>query len=201
MKKFWFCLISFLALFLLSCSGDVEIEWVVMCDISDIDFNRIPIEIVFSNENSGKKETFRLVPNETKKIRLKRNMGISEIGLSGNFSWFIYPRHWEAYDAGKAHSNLLIEYGKIEIYISYMWPVEEYESSVTLIPHERVVLYRYCVRDGEVEYRFYSENNRINTNRDTLFNIDEHYQTYDRIHEILLENNIYECYFSIFDSL
>jgi hypothetical protein len=149
-----------------------------MCDISDIDFSRTPIEIVFRKEGGGKTEIFKLlVPNETEKIRLQDDMEISEIGQPSGISLVLYPRHWEAYDVGKAHSNLFIEYGKMEIYISNMWPIEKDENSVTLIPHERVVLYRYCIRDGEAEYRFYSRNNRINTCKDTLFSPSETIRT------------------------
>ena len=80
MKKLCLCLIGFIALFSMSCSKEIKIEWVVMCDIADIDFNTIPIEIVFGKEVGGKMETFRLVPNETEKIKLKNDMEITEIG-------------------------------------------------------------------------------------------------------------------------
>jgi len=68
MKKYWLCLISVVVFFTVSCNKNtsvIKIDWVVLCDISDVDFNEMPIELEFSNENTD--QTFKLIPNRTKK--------------------------------------------------------------------------------------------------------------------------------------
>ena len=169
MKKFWLCLLSVVVILFSSCTNrnveTINIEWVVLGDISGIGFFERPIRLGFRG-GSGNSSSFQLCPERTNRIRLQRGMDIFTWGVSGDFDMEIYPLNVPG-----LHQRLW-NYGAMEIFLHQLWRYERTENSITLMPHERVLFYFHSFFRGGREYLVFSRNNEMSFDVDTMTRID-----------------------------
>jgi hypothetical protein len=181
MKKSWLYLISTAIFIFISCNSNFEkinIEWTVICDISDIDFRKTPIELEFTNIIDDK--LFRLIPNKTKNIKIQKDMYLFGRGWQGAFKIFFFPIDIPGIK--------IEDYGAIEIFI-YQPPVEETENSVTFMPDKQVLAYYYCLFNDNKIYRVFSKGNHLNLDFNTMKEIDADDDiSLEKIVEIIGEN-------------
>jgi len=195
MKKCWLCLSSFIIIYLFSCnfSDKINIEWIVLCDISSLDFIKTPIEIGFINDK-GKEKIFKLTPNKTREINLPMGMVLYSIAQMGVVV-YIYPDNYANFIDGNKDEERFRKYGIMEIFLYNPYPVEKTEKSLTLLQHEKILLYYYSMFKDGIVYRFFSKNNYINIDTDKIEEIIVDEENYiDNILEIMRINKLSICY-------
>jgi len=165
MRKFCLFLFSITIFFYSSCKSDIEeiiIHWNVFCDISNIDFDETPIELEFIWPND--KNVFKLKPNETKTIKLKKDGYLLSMSFFGGCMVFMYPAEIPGlgFDIN----------GEIEIYLYTPWVTEINEDSITMLPHKDVLAYKYVMYRRDTEHTIISKNNCINTNIGEIYEIE-----------------------------
>ena len=188
MKKCLLFLISLVLLFASSCIGDsktqtITIDWVVVHDISHINFRETPVRLQF-NEGYETME-FQLIPNNTHRISVRDGLQFSGLGRPWDIEVEFFPNAWE-----------LLERGKMEIFLYDSAIIEQAENSVTLLPSEKILMYIYTVIWNDRRYQFFSRSNRINTDTDSLSNIDVSGYLWEEILEMMAEKKINSFYAS-----
>ena len=192
MKRFWLCLLGAATIILSSCNSNTEtinIEWVVLGDISGIGFFERPIYLGFMNA-SGRTASFWLRPERTNRIRLQRDMNFFQRGLFVDFDMEIYPL------SVPGLRQRLWDYRAMEIFLHHLWYYKKTEDSITLVPHEKVLLYFFSFFRGGREYLIFSRSNEIPLDLGTAARIDDDgYSGPSRVLEIMQENNLDLGYF------
>ena len=192
MKGFWLYLISITVFFTVSCNNDdfeeIRIHWVVLSDISKVDFEETPIKLYFSNANNDK--IFQLLPNKTEIIKIPKGMYLWSQSWPMEFMMYIYP-------AKRMDEYRFRGYGAMEIFIYNHWPTEKNEYSITLLPNEKFLAYHLTKHRDNMVYTFFSRSNRINLNISEVPRIDvEDSILLKEIMLIMETNNLEAFYFS-----
>ena len=201
MKKFWLCLISAI-LFFLSCDigkETIRIEWAVACDISEIDFKKMPVILDFWSTNY--KKEFLMTPYKTQKIKIPKevNMTLRGKGWRGAHNMEIYPDSFSSQFPEPIRSEYfgIREFGAIEIFLYELRLLEVTENNITLAPHEKVLAYFYSFFVGSREYMVFSKSNIINLDIDTITRIDIEDPTPVKVFRILQESGFDTCYYYV----
>jgi hypothetical protein len=165
----------------------INIEWVVLGDISGIGFFQRPIRLEFIND-SGRTSSFRLRPERTTRIRLQKGMQLSGAEWPLFSEMLIYP-----FDLPKIY---FCNSKTMEIFLFNPVYLEKGENSIVLPMHQRVLLYFYSFIEGSREYLIFSRSNIISLDIYTMERIDaDIYSNANRIFEIMQENNLDIGYF------
>jgi hypothetical protein len=185
---------------LLSCNNNyrkVVIDWIVSCDISNIDFNETPILIEYFNKDKTIEQS--LIPNITKYFNLYHT-NITGTGKPGNIYVCFYPN---IINNNYNRQNILNYTKKIEICVFSMWPIEERDSYIKLYENKRAVAYYYrCEYDSSI-YFLFSKDNTFTF--DNLNSVDENISIEEIIikiedGDIYYNSESYAPFFSSFDN-
>ena len=197
MKKLFLYLISPAIFFLLSCNNNLEtisIEWIVLCNINDINFNETPLEIVFLNIE-GNRKTFQLIPNETKNIKKQYDMSLFSVGFASGIKIYIYPDSENDFINKVKKKDKLEKQRTMEIFIYDTRFIEENDNMVVMLPNKNILVYTYTKFTNNMRYTFLSKNNQINLNIKEIHEIDvDDKNLFQKVHHIIIDNNM-DTYF------
>jgi hypothetical protein len=169
-------------LLIVSCAKErYKIDWVVLSDVPEEVFRRIPIELSFySGTTRLKRHTVNLIPNRTKYLVIHKDWRLIETGGPGGVSMLFYPDVDHISKTG---------YDRMEIYLFSMVPEYKDEKTVVFNKNDYVIGYSYdYIEDGKV-YTIVSKSNSISLEDRRIKLADD--VSFEEIVEAIQEHDIY----------